>query len=493
MAKGAAWTILMQFAIRGIGIVSTLILARLLVPEDFGLVAIATVIWGLLDTLGEFNFDVPLIRERKTERYHYDTVWTLNLIKGLVVSCLLAALASPAAGFYEDSRLEMILYVLAPASLLRGLENVGVVDFRRNLEFHKDFAYNSLLKFGAAAVAIPLAFALRDYWALVYGLIAGAAIRVVLSYIMHPFRPRPSFRVAREYIGFAKWLLLSGIISFFTDSADRLILGKLLDAASVGVYRMALEISTMATAQIIMPIARALFPGFSKLSDSKEEMRTHFLQSLQVIGALVIPVPLGIWVTADILVPVALGDNWLAAIPLIQILGFYGLFRATSGLNDPVLLALGRVKMRAALQATWLLAIVPGLALGGYYMGIEGATLGITLAILCGATLSTTFVLRVLGLRWFAYFRAIWRSLVSAAIMVALVYAAKSAWPETANIGALAGELFALIALGAIAYTLVHYLLWRLSGSPESAEHHAIVLVRGAWGRMSSRLALRRS
>ncbi len=139
MAKGAAWMVAMRIAIRAIGLVSIVILARLLVPADFGLVALATMLYGLIEVMGQFGFDVVLIQNQSAGRRHYDTAWTLTVIRNLVLAGLLAAGAPWAAGFFEEPRLQSILYWLALAALVEGFANIGVVNFRKELRFHKDF------------------------------------------------------------------------------------------------------------------------------------------------------------------------------------------------------------------------------------------------------------------------------------------------------------------------------------------------------------------
>ena len=137
MASGAAWMILVRLLDRSIGLVSTLILARLLVPADFGLVAMATAIGALLDILGGFSFDMALIQNPGAKRSHYDTVWTFNVLFGAFCAVAFIAIAAPAARFYNEGKLENVMYVLAIGYLLNGFSNIGTVDFRKELEFER--------------------------------------------------------------------------------------------------------------------------------------------------------------------------------------------------------------------------------------------------------------------------------------------------------------------------------------------------------------------
>src|SRR5687767_1543898 len=133
MTTGIAWMVTARLADRGIGLISTLILARLLVPDDFGLVAMATAIGGILDLLGAFSFDLALIQKKDAGKNHYDTVWTFTVLFGLVCAIALVGLAIPAAIFYREPRLEAVMYALAVLYLVGGFSNVGVVDFRKEL------------------------------------------------------------------------------------------------------------------------------------------------------------------------------------------------------------------------------------------------------------------------------------------------------------------------------------------------------------------------
>ena len=139
MAKGATWMVMLRLAVRSIGLINTFILARLLLPEDFGLIALAMVTITLLDTLSEFGFETALIRDQKTTRAHYDTAWTVAVIKGILVATLLFVAAEPIAGFFDEPRLVWVIRALCVIPLLEGFKNIGVVNFTKNLNFRKEF------------------------------------------------------------------------------------------------------------------------------------------------------------------------------------------------------------------------------------------------------------------------------------------------------------------------------------------------------------------
>src|SRR5688572_20549067 len=190
MAAGIAWMSLMRICIKGLGLINTVILARLLVPADFGLVAMAMAIIALLELFGAFNFDVALIQRQDAGRGFYDTAWTLNIALGLAVAIVLSLIALPAADFYNEPRLSAVTYALAIGIFAAGFENIGVVAFRKDLDFRKEFVLRIVQKVCAVFITLPLAFTLRSYWALVIGQVSASFLSVLISYHVHPYRPR---------------------------------------------------------------------------------------------------------------------------------------------------------------------------------------------------------------------------------------------------------------------------------------------------------------
>jgi len=193
---GIVWMVGARLFDRCIGIVSTLILARLLVPADFGLVAMATAIVAILDLLGAFSFDMALIQNKDAGRKQYDTVWTFNVIFGVSCGLLLIALAGPAAGFYKEPRLTAVMYVLSLSYFLYAFTNVGLVQFRKELDFNKEFYYIFQRRVVTFLITISAAYLLRSYWALLLGMTAGRIVfEPALDRTGRPDQPRDVSRL----------------------------------------------------------------------------------------------------------------------------------------------------------------------------------------------------------------------------------------------------------------------------------------------------------
>lgn len=211
IANGAAWMVLFRLLDRLVGLASTVILARLLLPSDFGVVAMAMSVIGLIELATAFSFEIALIQKPDPQRVHFDTAWTLNVLLAAGGALVTVALAHPTAAFYGEPRLAPMMWAIAAAWLVSGFENIGIVEFRRQMDFAREFRFLATKRCAAFVVTLTAAFALRSYWALVIGMAAGRVFGVLLSYAMHPFRPRPSLAASRELFGFSGWMLANNV------------------------------------------------------------------------------------------------------------------------------------------------------------------------------------------------------------------------------------------------------------------------------------------
>jgi PST family polysaccharide transporter len=474
MAKGAVWMVAMRLAIRFIGIISTIILARLLVPSDFGLVAMATMIYGFIEIMGEFGFDVVLIQKQNAERDYYDTAWTLSIIRGLVTSLMLFAGAGIAADFFGDQRLVDIIYVLCLVAFVAGFANIGIVDFRKAMTFGKDFQYIVSVKLCSFVVTIVLAFMLRTYWALVIGVASSTLAQLGLSYFMHPFRPRWSFARWREVMNFSKWLVLNNILIFASGRGDSLIVGKILGAATLGLYTVAYEIATMATSELVAPIRRALLPGYAKLAHDPEALRRSFVDGFALIVMIATPIAVGIGLVADPLVRIFLGDKWLATIPMLQPLAIFGLLQILSGNSGPVYLATGRPQFVTIIAAIRVGMGIPLALFATLEWGVTGAIWSLV-ATSCASTIgSFVLIVHLLGVSPGVLVMSVWRSAVALCAMVLFVRFTVDAFASDGGTQLVPLVLGSAIVAGAVSYIGTQLILWWFCGSPRGPERQVI-------------------
>jgi lipopolysaccharide exporter len=473
MATGAAWMVLSKILDRTIGFISTIILARLLVPSDFGLAAMATAIIAMLQLFGAFSFDVALIQNQNAERRHYDTVWTMELIFAAICAISLLALAHPAAVFYNEPRLTAIMQVLAIGTFIRGFTNVGVVAFQKEMQFGNEFKFVMSKRIITFVVTITLAVLWKDYWALVVGTVAATSLGVVISYLSQQYRPRLCLAAWRELFHFSKWMLAINLLNFLHHRSVDFIIGKISGTRVLGLYNIAYEISNLATTEMVAPITRATFPGYVKLAGNMPALRAEFLNVSSMIALIAVPIGVGIAATSDLIVGLVLGPQWVDASPLIAILAFYGVIQSLQSNAGAVFLAMGKTRATARILALYVAVLIPALIWGAHRngsLGVAIATLAVGVAM---APVNLDRVFRVTDLRTLDYIKAVWRPLAAALVMYYAVDFVHKLWPTQSFIDQ-AQMALACATVGVITYALFILGLWKLSSCPAGAEEYVL-------------------
>lgn len=478
MARGAAWLILFRLADRGIGFISTLILARLLVPADFGLVAMGMSILAALELLGAFSFDIALIQNQKAERRHYDTAWTFAVLFGCVNAAGMCLLALPAVSFFNEPRVEGLMYALAVCTFIQGFDNIGVVAFQKDLELHKEFWFGLSKKLIGFVVTMTAALLLHSYWALVCGLLALRVSGLMLSYWVHPYRPRFSLAAASELFGFSKWLLLNNVLIFLNNRGTDFVIGKFSGARSLGLYSIAYELANLPTTELVFPISRAVFPGYSRLAGDIAELRRAFVQVIGLVALFTLPAGALIGLVAEPMVQLLLGPKWIDAVPLIHVLAVFGMVRSLHGPTGSIYLALGKPRRVAALQCVQLVIAI-GLML---VLVPKFASLGAAWSILVGATaamaLNYFMVCGELNLRFHDLVAALWRPISGALTMTGVLMIVPSQSLAGAGLISTAIGLLWMCLLGASTYAVSVGLFWAGAGRPQGPESQVLALVR---------------
>jgi lipopolysaccharide exporter len=482
MAKGAAWMVLFKLMDRIIGLASIVVLARLLIPADFGLVAMATAIVGALEVLGAFNFDIALIQRPDAERSYYDTAWTFNVLFGVACGVAVFGLAGPTAAFYEDPRLESIMQALALSPIIGSLENIGVVVFRKELQFRREFGFLLTKKLVSVFTTMVLAFTLRSYWALACGILTSRVAGTAISYMINTYRPRLSLFRRRELFHFSAWLFLNNILAFVSNRCADFIIGKTSGAGALGIYSIASEISNMPTTELVAPINRAVFPAYAKMSSSRSDLATGYIQVVGMIAMLTIPAALGIAATASLLVPLIFGEQWLAAAPLIQVIAIYGIIQALQNNAPSVYYALGKPRITTAISALHNVLVVISLIFMSMRWGSLGASYALLISVAIVAPINLYLVLGKLHLCVFDFLSVIWRPAFAGAGMYLTVVWVKGALPHWGP----TGTLLVAILFGVTVYSSLLYGAWIAARSPSGAESSALQVIRSQIARLRS-------
>lgn len=254
------------------GLVRLVVVARLLAPEDFGLIGMALTVVGGLNAVTTIGLDISVIKTKFNSdeelSTHLDTIWTVDLARRLILALLLAALAYPAARFYREERLYQILLLFSLLPFIQGFQNIGLLTYRKKVDFRGLVWLELATNFLTAATTIALVVWTRNVWALALSQLVSTAIGVVLSYMIHPYRPRPSFdkNAFRLAITYGKYALLIGVMGYVMQMSDNILLGKLYSAAVLGTYVIAYNLAMLPLHGIANVIVNVTFPAYAEIS-----------------------------------------------------------------------------------------------------------------------------------------------------------------------------------------------------------------------------------
>jgi len=399
--RSGLWTLGLRLSIRALGFVRTIVLARLLFPADFGLIAMAMLFVTGLDSITQTGMQQALIQKKTDIRECLDTAWAVTLVRSFLLSLVLVAAAPFVAEFFAAPRLTDILRVVSLSVLLGGFANIGIVFFQKDLEFDRQFTFEwwaSVLEF---ALTVLLAYLLRDVWALVWGGLAGNVLRVFLSYALHPFRPSLRFDPAafRELLDFGKWVSGFAVVGFAVSQLDSILLGRLLGAAPLGYYQMAFLTAVIPSSEVAIAFSMVVFPSFSILQDQPGRLRESFEKVLQVSSMVCMPIGLGILAVAPEFIRVVLGERWQGIALTMQILSVMGIAKALEGTTNSLLMAVGRPGLLMGFSSLQLCILATALYPLTLRWGIEGAASAVTGTALVATAAALVAAVRITELQ----------------------------------------------------------------------------------------------
>lgn len=367
MQIGASLMLLAKFLERGLGLISTVILARLLLPGDFGLVAMAAPIVMFIELLRSFSFDMALIQKADAEAAHFDTAWTLNLLCTTLIALLMVLAAAPAAAFYQEPRFAPVMAWLALGTFIQGFENIGTVNFRKELDFGQEFRLMLYKKLASITLTALLAWWLRDYWALVWGTLASRVLGVLLSYHMSHYRPSLRLSHWRDLMHFSKWMVVNNLLFFLNLRGVDFIIARLCGAAVLGQYLVAIEFSTILSIELMAAANRAFFPGFVKLSGEPGTVVRHCTTVMAAAAMWLLPLAMLIYLLGDLFVHVLFGDKWSLTGELIGEFGIYGALTAFTGPLTYAYMAIGHPRYSSVAASVQSLVVLVLLVLNGFW------------------------------------------------------------------------------------------------------------------------------
>lgn len=455
---GLSWSVAAQVIGQIVQFGVSVLLARLLMPEDFGLVGMVTVFTGFVVIFSNLGLGAALIQRKEVTQTQFSSIFWLNIALGLVLMLVVSGAAPVVAWFYSDQRLVLLTMLVAVQFPISSLNVVQNAILNRELDFRR-LAYIEICGVVCGG-AVGVAMALLGYgpYAIVWSSLVNRTIVVSLMWLTSPWRPSLRFDLAevRELLSFGGNLVGFQVFNYWVRNADDLLVGRVLGSASLGIYTRAYSFMLMPIRQISGVISRVMFPTLSLIQDDRPRVKRIYLRLVSVIALISFPMMLGLLVVADVFILALIGEQWSEVIPLLRILCVVGLMQSIGHTVGWIYKSQGRVDI----MFRW--GIVSGvITLAAFAIGIRWGLMGITIAYLIRNFLLTYFNFtipgRLIDLRFYEVVRTVASPLACAAIMAGFVWLI--GWyvlPDATPVG------LALIAQGgsgvAIYWALIHIL-----------------------------------
>ncbi|MGH7607925.1 MAG: oligosaccharide flippase family protein, partial [Gemmatimonadales bacterium] len=327
---GGAWALLTVGVALCATVVRTLVVARFLGPHELGLMAIAILALGTLDAVSSTGFDTALVSEPDDVESDLDPAFTVQAVRGVVVTAGLWAAAPLVASLFNTAAAVPVIRSIGFVALIRGFANPAVALLVRKLEFRRLFWWTLPETLVGLGLALWLAPARHDVWALVIAVLGAQTVAAVMSYVMVPRRPRLEFRGehARRLLRFSKWVSVSRTLTYFSVTADAAVVGTVYGAGALGLYQFACRIAELPVVTFTRAVARVVLPGFSERQGSPERLQRAWWSVFRVVVLVSSAFAVVVLLFGDVLVARLVGSHWLPAVPPLRILAAAMVFRA---------------------------------------------------------------------------------------------------------------------------------------------------------------------
>lgn len=466
---GSTWTVGARLISRAVDLCTMVVLAHVLRPRDFGLVAIAMTLIFIVEAALEMPISQALVRLNEVNSAHYDTAFTLGLLRGLALSLILCGLGRPFAHFYADARLFPLICVLSLAPASRGLVSPRLADFSRRFDFTPDFVMEFLGKLLAFATAITLALLTHSYWAIAAGTVVSPMVSTTVSYFMAPYRPRLSLQQMPSFSGFLGWITAAQVLSAITWQADRLLLGKLTSRTEMGLFTAANDTANMPLMAFLSPIMRPLLSAFSVTRENNTRLVNSYQISATAIVTLGLPLLVGESLLARSGTRLLLGASWSGSADLLRWLALSIIPTLFASPMAPLVMAFGRTQIFLKRNLFELCIKLPLVIVGALKFGFLGIIVARGISETATVFYCMTVVRRLTGLPVAQQLLNPWRSFVSTAVMAAVLGLLAPQLTHLSGISLAGGVLFTVLT-GVTVYVASLFSLWYASDCPAGLE-----------------------
>jgi O-antigen/teichoic acid export membrane protein len=424
LSYGGAWMIIMRSGVKVLNFIKLIVMARLLKPYDFGVVAVAMVFAAALEAFSQTGFTEALIQKKEGSSTGYDCAWTALLLRGIFLATVMSLCANLTARMFKIPQAGDIAQLMALCFIFQGLTSIGITRLLKDLDFKKYFACDILASIGDFIVSITAAIILKNAWALVFGMVTRDFLKMIISYIVSPYQPRLRLDIAyiKELFKFGKWMFGSSVFGFIIAQIDSIFVARLLGASAIGAYQMAQKISNVPATEIAHISNQLTMPAYSKIQDNPKRLKTAYLKVLELTAFFIFFLAGLIVIMGDDFIKIFLGKQWGSLSSILIIMTIAGTLRAVAATGGAIFLAVGKPKIDTFWQSIRLVVIAALI----YPLTYRWSTLGAAIALLASTSISSLgfcyAITDVLKCSWKNFTKTILTGFLSALTGVALIY-----------------------------------------------------------------------
>lgn len=389
--SGFFWTSALSGSIRVLAFAKIAVLARLLLPSQFGEFAVAGMILAFLEIITETGINVFLIQEKDSLDKYLDTAWVVSILRGIVVCGLMVIASTPVAGFFHLPAVRPLIMLAGLIPFLRGFINPACVKFQKELAFSKEFGYRFSIVAMEIGLTVLLALSTKSAVSLVLGLMGSAIFEVVVSWLFispHP-KARMNYDQVKTVLGRGKWVTGFGLFDYVFTTLDNVVVGRLLGSSALGLYQNAYKLALLPSTQVTDIYYKATTPVYVKMTQEKRDAHQAVLWGTGCMLVLHVALGIVVYFFAHDLVRIILGPNWMSAVSVVKILAVMGAVRGIA--YAPNSLLVSRLRQQYVMVVTavamfgLLVIIIPMVVryglVGAGYAAMVGAILSLPVSI----------------------------------------------------------------------------------------------------------------
>jgi O-antigen/teichoic acid export membrane protein len=378
--QGGKWMLLSSITQKSLSLVTFFILARLLLPADYGVMAVVFIIVQFFTKLTEYGFETALIQKKESIEKYFDVVFTVNVLKSLFVFAVIYIFAVPISSFFHIPEAVNLIKLSGLLSVLIGLGNVRQLVFFKEFDFKKVFYrdFSSQLAFTLTAIGYVV-FIEATVWALFYGHVARLFISTMATYVLLPVIPKISFQFKRllDLMAYSKWIFGKSLVLYGLGMIDSILVGRMLNPVSLGFYSRSRDLSSTATMPVIQAVTKVSFSSYSRLQDKLDKIQEGFLKTIDVLMLFAVPFSLILILEGGAIVMYLLGANWFGVIVPLKILSFVFLIMGFSEILAPLFDGVGRPDITFRARTVQLIFSIIFVYFGIKFYGVNGAAFGL--------------------------------------------------------------------------------------------------------------------